>query len=189
VYSGNPQVVVLMLLIAGAGRAGWLADSFSAALKVYAIIPLLGEKQWRRLVLASVVTVASILIAPSLWISYAQHFGAISARLAQEAEGGYSAFYYPVVLIPTAVAILFLWRLDPKAAAFLAVPALWPSSEFHYSTFAQPVMTPLLAIMLAIPLHLMAPITIDLYVISRYASPTFHVRLGAWAAAWSASRP
>lgn len=169
--------------------AGWLADSFSVALKVYAIIPLLGEKQWRRLVLAGVVTVASILIAPSLWISYAEHFGAISARLAQETEGGYSAFYYPVVLIPTALAILFLWRLDPKAAALLAVPALWPSSEFHYATFAQPVMTPLLAIMLAIPLHLLAPITIDLYIIGRYASPPFHARLGTWAAAWSASRP
>jgi len=186
--SGNPQIVVVMLLVAGARRAGVVAESVAVALKVYAYIAVLGEREWRRLILAAGVSAATILVAPAIWINYAQHFGMISGRLAQEAEGGYSAFYYPVVLIPTAVAIAFLWRIDPKAAVWLAVPALWPASEFHYAMFALPFMTPFLAVLLAIPLRLLAPITIVFYVIGRYAAAPARARFGIWATDWSAAR-
>ena len=189
-YSGNPQLVVLMLLLAGASRMGALADSIAVALKVYAVVPLLGERQLRRIALAFAFTIATFVVAPSLWINYAKQFGAISARLAQQSETGYSVFYYPIVLVPTAIAIFLLWRHEPKAAAWLAVPALWPSSEFHYSTFAQPVMTPLLAVLLAVPLHLLAPVAIMLYVLGRFAAAPVHAHLAAWAADWeSASQP
>src|ERR1035437_2680677 len=150
-YSGNPQLVLLMMLLAGAGRTGVVADTISVALKAYAVIPLLGERRLRRIGLALLFTIATFVIAPSLWFEYAGKFGTISARLAQQSGNGYSAFHYPLLLVPTAIAILLLWRRDPKAAAWLAVPALWPSTEFHYSTFAQPVMTPLLAVPLAFP--------------------------------------
>jgi hypothetical protein len=188
-YSGNPQIVVLMLLLAGAGRAGLLADTVSVALKVYAWIPLFGERRWRRIGLALILTIATFAIAPSLWINYLDQFGAISARLAQESNKGFSAFYFPFLLVPTAIAILFLWRLDPRTAMWLAVPALWPSSEFHYSTFAQPVMTPMLSVLLAVPAHFLTPISITLYVVWRYASDPVHERLASWAAEWSASQP
>ena len=188
-YSGNPQLVVLMLLLASAGRMGFVADSIAVALKVYAVIPLFGERQLKRVALAFGFTIATFAIAPSLWINYAEKFGAISTRLAEQSEHGYSAFYYPILLVPTAIAILLLWRRDPKAAAWLAVPALWPSSEFHYSTFAQPVMTPLLSVMLAVPVHFLAPIAIMLYVFWRYAADPIHAHLAAWAADWSASQP
>jgi hypothetical protein len=184
-YSGNPQLVVLMLLLAGArpmaGRLGWLADSVATALKVYAIIPLLGERKFKRLALAAVVTVATFAIAPSLWIHYAEEFGAISSRLARESDYGYSAFYSKRLIIPTAIAIFFLWLKDRRAAWWLAVPALWPASEFHYSTFAQPVMTPFLAVTLAVPIQQLPPIAIIVYVIWRYASAPIHSRLSAWA--------
>jgi hypothetical protein len=181
-YSGNPQLVVLMLLLAGAGRTGVVADAISVALKVYAVIPLLGERRLRLIGLALVFTIATFVIAPSLWIDYAGKFGTISTRLAQQSNNGYSAFYYPVLLVPTAIAILLLWRRDPKAAAWLAVPALWPSTEFHYSTFAQPVMTPLLAVLLAVPVHFLTPIAIILYVFWRFAAAPVHGHLAAWAA-------
>ena len=187
-YSGNPQVVVLMLLLAGAGRAGAVADSIGVALKVYAVIPLLGQRELRRVALALVLTIATFVLAPSLWINYAQQFGEISARLARESENGYSAFYYPALLVPTAIAILLLWRRDPKVAAWLAVPALWPSTEFHYSTFALPVMTPLLAVPLAFPKALVPPIAIMVYVLWRFAAAPIHERLQAWEADWSASQ-
>jgi hypothetical protein len=188
-YSGNPQIVVLMLLLAGAGHMRAFSDSIAVVLKVYAVIPLLGQRQLRRVALSLGLTIATFLIAPSLWISYAEQFGAISARLAQESSYGYSAFYYPALLVPAVIAILLLWRRDPKAAAWLAVPALWPSSEFHYATFAQPVMTPLLAVLLAIPLHALAPITIMLYVLGRFAANPVHTRLSAWAAEWASTSP
>jgi hypothetical protein len=181
-YSGNPQLVILMLLLAGAARPGVVADSIAMALKVYAVIPLLGERRLRRVGLALVLTIATVVVAPSLWIHYAEQFGAISARLAQQSDSGYSAFYYPILLVPTAIAIILLWRRDRKAAAWLAVPALWPSSEFHYSTFAQPVMAPLLAVLLAVPIPQLAPVAIMLYVVWRFAVAPVHAHLAAWAA-------
>ena len=187
-YSGNPQLVVLMLLLVGASRMGALADSIAVALKMYAIVPLLGERQLRRIALAFGFTIATFVVAPSLWINYAEQFGAISARLEQQSWNG-SAFYYPILLVPTAIAIFLLWRRDPKAAAWLAVPALWPSSEFHYSTFAQPVMTPLLAVLLAIPVQLLTPVAIMLYVFWRFASAPVHAHLAVWAADRTSASP
>jgi hypothetical protein len=181
-YSGNPQLVVLMLLLAGAARPGMVADSIAVALKVYAVFPLLGERRLRRVGLALVLTIVTFAVAPSLWIHYAEQFGTISARLAQQSNDGWSAFYYPILLIPTAIAILLLWRRDPKAAAWLVVPALWPSTEFHYSTFAQPVMTPLLAVLLAVPIQQVAPVAIMLYVFWRFAAAPVEAHLAVWAA-------
>jgi hypothetical protein len=181
-YSANPQLVVLMLLLAGAGRSGILADSIGVTLKVYAVIPLLGERKFRQVALALGLTIATFVVAPSLWIRYLNGFGTVSANLAQQSNGGYSAFYYPLLLIPTAFAIVLLWRHDAKAAAWLAVPALWPSTEFHYATFAQPVMTPLLAVLLAVPIPQLAPVAIILYVFVRFAAEPFRTRLATWAA-------
>jgi len=185
-YSGNPQLVVLMLLLAGSGRVGTLADSIAVALKVYTVIPLFGERQLRQIALAFGLTIATFVVAPSLWLNYAEQFGAISSRLAQQSGNGYSAFGYPTLLVPTAIAIFLLWRRDPKAAAWLAVPALWPSTEFHYSTFAQPVMTPLLAVLLALGVPQLPPVAILLYVLWRFAGPPVRAHLAAWAADWRA---
>ena len=185
-YSGNPQLVVLMLLLAGAGRAGVAADTIAVTLKVYAIVPLLAERRPRRIVYALGLTLATVVVAPSLWTAYLTQFGAISARLERESAGGFSAFYHPVLLVPTAIAIILLWRRDRKAAGWLAVPALWPSSEFHYSTFAQPVMTPILAVLLSVYAQQgLVPVAIMLDVFWRFAAEPVRSHLAAWAAAAS----
>ena len=180
-YSGNPQLIVLMLLLVGAGRMGTLAGSLAVVLKAYAVIPLVLERRLRCAAIAIGLTIATIAVAPSLWISYAEQFGSISARLAHESAYGFSAFYRPILLVPTAIAMVLLWRRDPKAAAWLAVPALWPASEFHYSTFAQPIMTPLLAVLLAVPSFVVLPLAITLYVAWRFVSAPVHARLSGWA--------
>ena len=185
-YSGNPQLVVLMLLLAGAGRSGVAADTIAVTLKVYAIVPLLAERRPRRIVYALGLTLATVVVAPWLWTEYLTQFGAISARLERESAGGFSAFYHPVLLVPTAIAIILLWRRDRKAAGWLAVPALWPSSEFHYSTFAQPVMTPFLAVLLSVYAQQgLVPVAIMLDVFWRFAAEPVRTRLAAWAAAAS----
>jgi len=185
-YSGNPQLVVLMLLLAGAGRSGVAADTIAVTLKVYAIVPLLAERRPRRIVYALGLTLATVVVAPWLWTEYLTQFGAISARLERESAGGFSAFYHPVLLVPTAIAIILLWRRDRKAAGWLAVPALWPSSEFHYSTFAQPVMTPILAVLLSVYAQQgLVPVAIMLDVFWRFAAEPVRTRLAAWAAAAS----
>jgi hypothetical protein len=182
-YSGNPQLVVMALLLVGVGRAGWVTDGLAAALKVYVVIPLAGERPFRRLVLAGAITVATMAIAPNLWVAYVHDFGAISARLAVESGKGFSAFYFRSLFIPTALAIIALSFRDRRAAAWLLVPALWPATEFHYSTLAQPVMTPLLAVLLSICIRQVPPVAIICYVIWRFAKDPLMARLATWEAA------
>jgi hypothetical protein len=166
-YSGNPQMVVLALLLIGGSWASATGSALSIGLKVYAIAPVLGERRYRDAALGVGVTAASVLVAPGLWLAYLREFGTISARLAHESDKGFSAFYYPLLLLPVALLILVLVLRDRRSAGWLAIPALWPASEFHYSTFALPVMSPLLAVLLAIPSQQLPPVAIGLEVMRR----------------------
>ena len=106
--------------------------------------------------------------------------GAISARLAKESALGYSAFYFPGLLIPVVVVLVLLWLKDRRAAAWLAVPAVWPASEFHYSTLALPVMTPILAVLLAPNIQRLPPVAILVDGIWRLAGPTLRRMTRDW---------
>jgi hypothetical protein len=46
------------------------------------------------------------------------------------------------------VALLFAGR---ERAAWLAVPALWPTTQWYYSTLAIPALTPIAAAVIAMP--------------------------------------
>ena len=166
-FSANPQVVVLALLLANCS----VASAVATGLKVYAFIPLLGEGRWRQIAIAVAFNAATILIAPTLWLEYIRQFGAISARLEHESLQGLSAFYFPQLLVVTVVALLLLALRDRRAAGWLAVPAVWPSSQFHYSTMALPVMSPLLAVGLAYPMLRLPPVVIILDIGRRLVGP------------------
>jgi hypothetical protein len=166
-FSANPQLVVLALLVAN--RA--VTSAVATGLRVFAFIPLVGEGRWRQIALAAVFNAATVVIAPSLWLDYLRLFGSISSRLESESQQGGSAFYFPILLSVTAVALLILALRDRRAAGWLAAPAVWPSSQFHYSTMALPVMSPLLAVLLAVPIARLAPVAIILEVGRRLVSP------------------
>jgi hypothetical protein len=172
-FSANPQLVVLALLVANRP----VASAVATALKVYAFIPLLGEARWRQIAIAGAFNAATILIAPRLWLDYLQQFGSISSRLEYESLQGLSAFYFPVLLVVTVLALLLLALRDRRAAGWLAVPAVWPSSQFHYSTMALPVMSPFLAVFLAVPMLREPPVVIILEVIRRLVTPVVARRL------------
>ncbi len=172
-FSANPQLVVLALLVANRSVASVLAT----ALKVYAFIPMFGEARWRQIALAVAFSAATFLIAPSLWLDYIRQFGAISSRLEYESLQGLSSFYFPVLLAATVVALLILAVRDRRAAGWLAVPAVWPSSQFHYSTMALPVMSPFLAVFLSIPYLRLPPVVIILEVARRLIQPWIVRRL------------
>jgi hypothetical protein len=146
-FSANPQLVVLALLVANRS----VASALATGLKVYAFIPLLGERRWRQIGIAVAFNAATILVAPSLWLDYIRRFGEISRQLEYDSIQGGSAFYFPALLAVTVVALVILALRDRRAAGWLAVPAVWPASQFHYSTMALPVMSPLLAVLLAVP--------------------------------------
>ena len=167
-FSGNPQLIVLALILTD--RA-WLA-ALGTALKVYAFVPLAGEGRWRTIGVSVAVSAATIVIAPNLWVRYVQQFGTISGRLEYESSQGFSAFYVPALLVVTIVALSLLALRDRRAAGWLAVPAIWPSSQLHYSTMALPVMSPLLAFFLAIPTFHVPPEVIIVEAARRLSAPT-----------------
>ncbi len=166
-FSGNPQLVVLALLVANNS----IASALATGLKVYAFIPLFGETRWRQIGIAVLFNAATILIAPGLWLDYIRELGAISSRLEVESLQGLSAFYFPVLLAICVVALVLLALRDRRAAGWLTVPAIWPSSQFHYSTMALPVMSPLLAVLLAYPYLRLPPVAIVLDIGRRLVTP------------------
>ncbi len=103
-FSANPQLVVLALLVANHSAASAVAT----ALKVYAFIPLFGEGRWRQIGLAVGLNLTTMVVAPDLWLAYIRQFGEISSRLEYESLQGLSAFYFPVLLAVTVVALLIL---------------------------------------------------------------------------------
>jgi hypothetical protein len=146
VLVGNPQVLCLAVLLAG---SDWLR-ALAIPLKAYAGLPMLAERRWRALGILIVASAVSFAIWPGLWLTYLGEFGTISDRITAQSFGGFSASRDTTLLVVTAAAIGALALVDLRAAGWLSVPALWPSSQFFYSAFALPVMSPILAVGLAV---------------------------------------
>lgn len=130
VLAGNADVLLVALLVSGGSATAVLATF----LKIYAIIPLVGETRWRAL---AYTVGALVLTAPFLpWGEYLEQSGQIAQTLARQAIG-ISAWGNPILMIGVAIA---LTRLGPRLASWLAVPAVWPSTQLHYSTLALPAL-------------------------------------------------
>ena len=166
-FSANPQILVVGLLLVGWGPASALATM----LKVYAFAPLFGEGRWRQIALAVVLNALTILIATDLWRSWLGDSDVINNRLLREAFGGFSAFGHWPLFVALFVALVVLAVRDRRAAGWLAVPALWPATQFHYQTMAMPTMTPLLAVLLAYPTFALPAPAILADVIIRLVAP------------------
>jgi hypothetical protein len=161
IVAGNPSLLLLALLLAPHDILRFMAPT----LKVYAILPLLGERRWRAVAIAALFGLASFVIAPGLWADFVTGAVLREARLMEESDGGYSAYRIPVLLPLVGIAVLALARYDLKAAGWLSPIALWPASQLHWSTLAMPVMTPLLAVMLAVDIPGFVPLAVALHVL------------------------
>lgn len=142
---GNPQIVCLALLLAGSTRLRVLA----APMKAYAVIPMVGERQWRALAILVAAIAASVVVFWPLWRTYALDYARIQDWLVGFTRGGYSATRDLWLFAVTALAIGVLALLDRRSAGWLAVPALWPAAQYFYSTFAMPLRSSWLAFVLA----------------------------------------
>lgn len=139
--AGNPEPVVLALLVSS-------STAFSAVaplLKAYAIAPLLGERRWRPIAFSGVLVALTALILP--WSQFIADAPTVTTTLANQTVG-LSAFSVPWL---TPVAALGLLGLGVRRAGWLVVPTLWPHTQLHYATTAIPVMTPILAFGLSLP--------------------------------------
>jgi hypothetical protein len=143
---GNPNVVVLALLVAGGTRAGSLA----IIAKVYAAVPLAVLGRWRPLLLACAVIGATVPVLP-----WGQFLAAnTSSVLMAQSAGGKSAAALPWLVPFVLVGLVLLGR---QRAAWLVVPALWPATQSHYAALALPALSPVMAAVAALPLPMAAP--------------------------------
>lgn len=150
VQTGNPNVVLLALLLTGVP----FLEALAPILKVYAAIPIVGRLRLRSAAWAAAFVVLT-LPAMLLWVEYFATFMARSGRLLEEASGGWSApLAGPVETVVTAIAVGLLWARDREAGSWLAVPALWPASQLHYAALAMPLLKDRwwLAAFLAVPI-------------------------------------
>jgi hypothetical protein len=127
-FNGNPQAMLVPLILVGAGPV-------AAFLKVYSLVPMILELRWRALV---VTAGALVLTAPVLpWASYLAHARELGESLIRQTDGGMSATMLPW-LMPIGCALLVL--CGRERAAWLAVPVVWPATQFYYSTLAAPAL-------------------------------------------------
>jgi hypothetical protein len=149
IWNGNPQTIVLALLVVG----GSAAAAVAVLLKLYAAVPLLVRP--RALLVALVALVVLLPILP--WRLYLDDGLGISGHLATAWNG--SAWRIPILLPPT---VLALWILRRDGAEWYAVPAAWPATQFYYVAMALPavVRRPVLAAAFALPLPLVVPVSV-----------------------------
>jgi hypothetical protein len=140
VWNGNPQTLVVPLILVGAGP-------IAAFLKIYAIVPLVLTLRWRAVAVTGLLLLVTAPFLP--WASYISQFADLSAALETQSDGGLSATALPW-LIP--IAIIALVLCGRERAGWLAVPVLWPATQWYYSTLALPALTPIAAALISVPI-------------------------------------
>jgi hypothetical protein len=122
-------------------------------LKLYAALVL--ARRPRTLVIVGIALVATLVLVP--WQLYLQDGLGVSDHLGTAWNG--SAWRLPILVLPT---LLGLWILRRQGAEWLAVPAIWPATQFYYVAMALPVVVerPIIAAALALPVPLMAPVVV-----------------------------
>jgi len=118
-------------------------------MKAYAVIPMVGLRQWRALAILTVAGGASVVIFWPLWAQYAADFRGTSSWLVDATNGGWSASREPLLWVAAAILLVTLAAMNWRDAGWLAVPTLWPAAEFFYATFALPLRSPWLIAALA----------------------------------------
>ena len=165
VAGGNPGGIMVALLMSD---STW-ARGFASWVKTYAALPALGERAWRGLGATAFLAVLSAVAFPDLWLTYLREFPQIGARLLDEV-GHNGTIYEAPQLVPFAVlALAYLVRIDPRAAAWLAIPALWPAQEFSNALLLAPIVGPWTALIVVIrPAASGATLAVIAYAATRY---------------------
>ena len=133
VLSGNVQLFLVPLLLS---RGSWLA----ILLKAYAAVPVVILGRWRSLAIALGIILVSAPLLP--WALYIGHFREINALLALQSSYGLST---EMAVLALPVGLICLWIVGRQSAAWLAVPALWPSQQWYYATLILPTKSRLVA--------------------------------------------
>lgn len=122
--SANVQGLLIPLILL---RVGWLAG----LLKIYAGVPLAVLGRWRQLAILLGVIVVTIPLLP--WATFIERYPEIAANLEEQTH-----YALPTLLLIVAApfALVAMSVIGRDRAAWLAVPALWPSQQYYYGSLA-----------------------------------------------------
>lgn len=139
-FIANPHVFVAPLIVAGAGPLAVLV-------KVYAGPVLVLLLRWRSLLVTAAIFVGTIPFLP--WSQFIDRWPEVSAALASQSRGGLSVAATPWLLPVALAAVVVIGR---ERLAWWVVPVFWPYTQWYYSSLVLPVVTPLAAMALAMPI-------------------------------------
>jgi hypothetical protein len=139
--NGNPDVAVLTTLVIARHRFAVVAPM----LKIYALLPLVAERQWRAIAGFALVSMATVVFLP--WAHWIAALPSISAAFERFADTT-SVAGNPALVV---VAVVALLALGIRRAGWLAVPVLWPWTQPHYMALSVPALSPMLAILWCMP--------------------------------------
>jgi len=151
VWNGNPQSILVALLVINTPWAAALAT----IVKLYAGLQLLFRP--RQLIAAGAVLAVTLPLLP--WQLYLEEGLGVANHLTTAWNG--SAWRFPILVPPT---LLGLWVLRHRGGEWLSIPAVFPATQFYYVSSVLPLVArrPKLAMALALPVPLMAPLVVGL---------------------------
>jgi len=138
--SANVQTLIVPLILLPGG-------ALAIIIKIYAGLPLLLLGRWRSLLLAAVATLATVPLLP--WGTYLSEFALISQRLADQSK---LTLPMGLLLLLSPLVVLALIVVGRERAAWLVVPAIWPSQQFYYGTIAMPSRSKIATALIALPI-------------------------------------
>ena len=157
--NGNPAIVAVALLLAGAGPIGVL-------LRPQIGYALVGERRWLALTVSAVLGIALIAVLPLQ--TFLADLPAIAARYGIESGGG-STGGTPIALAIGIISVLALATVDLREAGWLATIVAVPINGWYAGAAALPLVSPILAVGLALPIVGLPTATIAVYVAMRLA--------------------
>lgn len=135
---GSLELPLLALLLTVAAPISVFARTFLA-------VPLVVLRRWRPLAMAALILVATSPVLP--WGAFLSSDA--GATLLSQSGGGKSAWAIPWTIPAVLIALIYIGR---DRAAWLAVPALWPASQHHYSVVGLPGTDRVFGCIAAIPI-------------------------------------
>jgi hypothetical protein len=137
--SANVQSLIVPLILLPGG-------AIAVLLKIYAGLPLAILGRWRSLLLAAIAIVATLPVLP--WGTYINEFGLISQHLADQSK---LTLPMGLLVVLSPLVLLALLVVGRERAAWLVVPAIWPSQQFYYGTIGLPSKSKIALALIALP--------------------------------------
>jgi hypothetical protein len=139
-WNANPHVFVAPLLVAGLAPLAALVKLYAGA------VPSI-RLDWKALAATAALLLVTLPFLP--WGLFIERWPDVNRALNNQSAGGGLSVWVTPLLVPVAVVAALL--LGRERLAWWSIPVFWPFTQWYYSSIALPVLTPLAAVALSVP--------------------------------------